>query len=257
VPIIAKADTMTLAERDAFRRQVTSELKASGVKIFAMEEGPTPAATTLLPSPTTTTLILSDDQPPTPGAPRPSHEATPQMVAGPVATTKPPPFAVCASEDGTRVYPWGTCCVENPAHSDLSLLRSMLFATSMVPAKRQTLELYERSYAAGRRADEKAHSERQASAFRRERFLARSIVLSAATTAFGVATYGILNTLSPEIVISMRAAVTRVANPQQLTRLALGYLRGALSAAKGFVEGQLQMINSRGGQLVPPQPPSA
>ena len=28
------------------------------------------------------------------GATRPSHEATPQMMAGPVATTKPPPFAV-------------------------------------------------------------------------------------------------------------------------------------------------------------------
>ena len=32
VPIIAKADTMTLAERDAFRRLVLSELKQCGVK---------------------------------------------------------------------------------------------------------------------------------------------------------------------------------------------------------------------------------
>eukprot|EP00967_Tisochrysis_lutea_P023503 scaffold26942_cov27-Tisochrysis_lutea.AAC.2 len=37
IPVIAKADTMTVAERDAFRRLILSELKAKGVKIFELE----------------------------------------------------------------------------------------------------------------------------------------------------------------------------------------------------------------------------
>lgn len=38
VPIIAKSDTMTVAERDAFRRLIISELRACGVKTFQLCE---------------------------------------------------------------------------------------------------------------------------------------------------------------------------------------------------------------------------
>jgi len=127
VPIIAKSDTMTLAERDAFRRLILSELRASGVKIFQLSD---------------TAVAAGPLTPLTQGAVGLEADAAVSADAkvGRVlsrSTTQPPPFAVCSSEDGTRIYPWGTCCVEDPQHSDLSTLRSMLFASSMVAAKRR------------------------------------------------------------------------------------------------------------------------
>ena len=114
---------MTLAERDAFRRLILSELRASGVKIFQLSD------TAVAAGPLTPLAGLEADV-------AVSADAKVGRVLS-RSTTQPPPFAVCSSEDGTRVYPWGTCCVEDPQHSDLSTLRSMLFASSMVAAKRR------------------------------------------------------------------------------------------------------------------------
>jgi len=52
VPVIAKADTMTLGERDAFRRQVLAELHAANVTMFELDdilEQPAGAADELYP----------------------------------------------------------------------------------------------------------------------------------------------------------------------------------------------------------------
>ena len=98
VPVIAKADTMTVGERDSFRRLIASELRACGVKVFELG---------------------------------PPHPADADGAGPRLGTTRPPPFAVSASEDGVREYPWGTCRVEDPAHSDLSLLRRLLSAAGL------------------------------------------------------------------------------------------------------------------------------
>ena len=241
VPIIAKADTMTLAERDAFRRQVLGELKQCGVRIFQMNEGggagvvngvavgaeggaaetskngssdtyaypsaSAPSSGAMVPAGAHNSVLGS---PPAQKAPQIAGQMS-MMGLGPTSTTQPPPFAVCSSEDGTRVYPWGTCCVEDPAHSDLSLLRSMLFATSMVAAKRRTLELYESSYAQGRREAERQRSAREARALRRELLVGRALIFSVASSSVGLAAAGVLQVLRPELaarlVASARGAI--------------------------------------------------
>lgn len=237
VPIIAKSDTMTLAERDAFRRLIISELKAQNVKIFQLCEAPSAAAANGPPATPGGTATAAEkgiqgkakEEPPPSG----KDEPTPVRALS-RSTTQPPPFAVCSSEDGTRIYPWGTCCVEDPAHSDLSTLRSMLFASSMLAAKRKTLELYESSYAAGRRKDEAARAARQAAALARERFLGRSVVVLARTAALGCAVTGVLSVVRPGMVAAVYASVeASLSDPQQLARAALGTLGTALGTAFG------------------------
>ena len=168
VVVVAKSDTMTLAERDAFRRLVLAELREKHVQLFQLS-GPRSR-------PSTRWGVALRHPRSRRRSRRRSHDAAAASASAeaatrprPLATTQPPPFAVCASEDGTRVYPWGTCCVEDPSHSDLSVLRSMLFASSMLAAKRRTLELFESSYASARRADEATRAAREARALWRER----------------------------------------------------------------------------------------
>jgi hypothetical protein len=48
------------------------------------------------------------------------------------------------------------CDVEDPAHSDLAALRATLLSSNLLRARERTEELYERSYAAPRRAAEAA-----------------------------------------------------------------------------------------------------
>ena len=130
--------------------QVLSELKANGVDIFQMVELPPPAANAKKGAPPVTPGRDAEPDatsytPRTAATPAPSSQVGKdgfQVPQRPQSTTQPPPFAVCASEDGTRVYTWGTCCVEEPSHSDLSLLRSMLFASSMLTAKRTTVRTH-------------------------------------------------------------------------------------------------------------------
>ena len=203
VPVIAKADTMTLAERDAFRRLVLHELKATGVKIFQFSDAAAPVAA---PKPAGAKASLEERLEPVPAeAPLPVTPQKSSAATRPVSTTQPPPFAVCASEDGTRVYPWGTLYVEDPAHSDLSLLRSMLFASSMLTAKRKTLELFESSYASPRRAAEAAEHARQRRAFQRERNLGRAVIAVGFLGGLG----GLASILRPEWPAAAAAALDR------------------------------------------------
>jgi len=178
VPVIAKADTMTLGERDAFRRQVLAELDAANVKIFDLDDAVGNAADAAGGLAKAAPPLAGDERPfdpiaASPGAMSPGPGLGPggPTAARPVCTTRPPPFAVCASEDGTRVYPWGTCYVEDPNHSDLSTLRSMLFASSMLKAKRRTMQLFEDTYASPRRAAEQEAQAAQVRAVRRARVI--------------------------------------------------------------------------------------
>jgi len=237
VPIIAKSDTMTLAERDAFRRLILSELKASGVKIFQLIDSPvasTPSGAPATPLANGAAEAAAAVEEPT------LDSAAPGALAGPTparalsrSTTQPPPFAVCSSEDGTRIYPWGTCCVEDPSHSDLSTLRSMLFASSMVAAKRKTLELYEASYASGRRGDEAARAARQAAALARERFLGRSVMLLMRSSALACAVTGVLSVVRPAWVAAGRATIDSIlSNPNRLAVAAVDALVSAANRAR-------------------------
>lgn len=198
VPVVAKSDTMTLAERDAFRRLVLAELREKHVQLFQLSGPAEPAVN----------AMGGRSSPPSQPAPQPPPLAFDSAAASasaeaatrprPLATTQPPPFAVCASEDGTRVYPWGTCCVEDPSHSDLSVLRSMLFASSMLAAKRRTLELFESSYASARRADEATRAAREARALWRERLLGRLVLLGLGASALTGAVSAVARFVPPE-----------------------------------------------------------
>lgn len=152
IPVIAKADTMTVNERDAFRREIFSQLRKSRVRIFELEGG---------------------------------GQSEERVGAG-LGSTMPPPYAVCASEAGFREYPWGRLDIEDPVHSDLSLLRRALFTSSMLAAKRRSLALYEAAYAGGRRQAERLSQKRQMRALRHERMLGRLMMLAVGAGGLGV-----------------------------------------------------------------------
>ena len=152
IPVIAKADTMTVNERDAFRREILSQLRKSRVRIFELEGG---------------------------------GQSEERVGAG-LGSTMLPPYAICASEAGFREYPWGRLDIEDPVHSDLSLLRRALFTSSMLAAKRRSLALYEAAYAGGRRQAERLSQKRQMRALRHERMLGRLMMLAVGASGLGV-----------------------------------------------------------------------
>jgi len=261
VPVIAKSDTMTVGERDAFRRLILSELKAARVSMFELAPPPAVAsppssargaaskkgAPTPPPSPPSRAplgefgeRILSSVIPP-PSAPPPKPPAassTPAQRGAALAhgNTSPPPFAVCASEDGTRVYPWGVACAEDPTHSDLSTLRAMLFAGSMLSAKRATLGLYEQAYARRRAADERSQQEREARALSRQVFAAKTI---AAVITLGVAV-GLAASAAPA------AAATVVAHAQSAASAAgTAALRAASTGATALAQAARKRIAAK------------
>ena len=246
VPIIAKADTMTLAERDAFRRLVLGELRANGVRIFELSEGQASSAPNARAA-TPTRAPSNHEFAATPGVDvataevlgMPPSQAAP---AAPRATTQPPPFAVCASEDGTRVYPWGTCCAEDPTHSDLSTLRSMLFASSMVDAKRSTLELFEQSYASSRREREAEQSAREARALRREHLAGRLAVLTVATSSVAIAAAGAFAVVQPEMAA---AAVSAIVSAAEKIKQPRALFAAAARTAVALLEGAVERSRSR------------
>jgi len=241
VPVIAKADTMTLAERDAFRRLVLAELKTNGIKIFQMAEMPSAPAKApsgpLTPARDPSEADATSDTPRSNGAMPPLAKAatyggglavpTQQPVKA-ISTTQPPPFAVCASEDGTRVYPWGTCYVEEPTHSDLSVLRSMLFANSMLTAKKTTIELFEGSYAGKRRAREQADHERQRRSFQREVVFGRLVIVLGLCSMVG----GAVAIWRPDWLVAcsrgLDGATAKLARPRRMLKQAAGGVLGAL-----------------------------
>lgn len=256
VPIIAKADTMTLAERDAFRRLVLAELRQHNIRIFELSADGVVAPTPSKSNSRDQDLSSLDDSPAQPQRSRkqlvpasdaaaataaalglPPAQPAPAPQGVPRATTQPPPFAVCASEDGTRVYPWGTCCAEDPTHSDLSTLRSMLFASSMVQAKRTTLQLYETAYAAPRRADEAAQAVRQARALRREHLVGKLAVYTVASSAIGLAAAGAVAVVHPEMAAAGVRALADVAETLKDPRaIIFGAARAALGLLGSLVE---------------------
>mmetsp|Transcript_6663 Transcript_6663/g.16127 ORF Transcript_6663/g.16127 Transcript_6663/m.16127 type:complete len:409 (-) Transcript_6663:122-1348(-) len=166
IPVIAKADTMTIAERDAFRRHIVSELEAAKVDCLQFS-------------------ALNQPQPST-GPPEPKRRPTDLPLPPPPLVSwraLGAPFAICASETGTREYPWGTCDVEDPFHSDLPKLREVLLSSNIVRARERTHELYENSYASVRRRHEAAEASALAWRLRHQELALRAALLLAAAGA--------------------------------------------------------------------------
>uniref|UniRef100_A0A8C6NVS1 Septin n=1 Tax=Nothobranchius furzeri TaxID=105023 RepID=A0A8C6NVS1_NOTFU len=136
VPVIAKADTLTLKERDRLKRRILDEIAEHGIKIYQLPDAD------------------SDED-------EEFKEQTRVLKAS-------VPFAVIGSNQlievkgkkiRGRLYPWGVVEVENPEHNDFLKLRTML-VTHMQDLQEVTQDLHyenfrsERLKKAGRSTDE-------------------------------------------------------------------------------------------------------
>ncbi|CAB1446307.1 unnamed protein product [Pleuronectes platessa] len=136
VPVIAKADTLTLRERDRLKRRILDEIAEHGIRIYQLPDAD------------------SDED-------EEFKEQTRVLKAS-------IPFAVIGSNQlievkgkkiRGRLYPWGVVEVENPEHNDFLKLRTML-VTHMQDLQEVTQDLHyenfrsERLKRTGRDADE-------------------------------------------------------------------------------------------------------
>ncbi|XP_031685752.1 septin-2 isoform X4 [Oncorhynchus kisutch] len=136
VPVIAKADTLTLKERDRLKRRILDEIAEHGIRIYQLPDAD------------------SDED-------EEFKEQTRVLKAS-------IPFAVIGSNQlievkgkkiRGRLYPWGVVEVENPEHNDFLKLRTML-VTHMQDLQEVTQDLHyenfrsERLKRAGRAVEE-------------------------------------------------------------------------------------------------------
>uniref|UniRef100_A0A672P262 Zgc:63587 n=1 Tax=Sinocyclocheilus grahami TaxID=75366 RepID=A0A672P262_SINGR len=119
VPVIAKADTLTLRERDRLKRRVLDEISEHGIRIYQLPDAD------------------SDED-------EEFKEQTRVLKAS-------IPFAVIGSNQlievkgkkiRGRLYPWGVVEVENPEHNDFLKLRTMLVTHSGQDSKSEVKKLY-------------------------------------------------------------------------------------------------------------------
>ncbi|CAL1588452.1 unnamed protein product [Knipowitschia caucasica] len=121
VPVIAKADTLTLEERDFFKQKIREELRANGIDVYPQKE-------------------FDEDQ-----EDRMINEKIREMI----------PFAVVGSDqeyqvNGRRLLgrktKWGTIEVENIAHCEFAYLRDLLIRTHMQNIKDITSTMHYEMY---------------------------------------------------------------------------------------------------------------
>ncbi|XP_051905995.1 neuronal-specific septin-3-like isoform X2 [Hippocampus zosterae] len=121
VPVIAKADTLTLEERDFFKKKIREELRANGIDIYPQKEFDEDAEDRMI------------------------NEKIREMI----------PFAVVGSDqeyqvNGRRLLgrktKWGTIEVENIAHCEFAYLRDLLIRTHMQNIKDITSSIHYEVY---------------------------------------------------------------------------------------------------------------
>ncbi|XP_061094556.1 septin-2B-like isoform X1 [Conger conger] len=118
VPVIAKADTLTLKERERFKRRVLDEIEEHDIKIYHLpdaesdEDEDFKEQTRILKASVPFAVVGSNQQ----------IEAKGKRVRG-------------------RLYPWGGVEVENPEHNDFLKLRTMLI-THMQDLQEVTQDLH-------------------------------------------------------------------------------------------------------------------
>ncbi|XP_024127902.1 neuronal-specific septin-3 isoform X2 [Oryzias melastigma] len=121
VPVIAKADTLTLEERDFFKKKIREELRSNGIDVYPQKE-------------------FDEDS-----EDRMINEKIREMI----------PFAVVGSDqeyqvNGKRLLgrktKWGTIEVENIAHCEFAYLRDLLIRTHMQNIKDITSSIHYEMY---------------------------------------------------------------------------------------------------------------
>ncbi|XP_024145763.1 septin 9b isoform X3 [Oryzias melastigma] len=121
VPVIAKADTLTLEERDYFKQKIREELRANGIDVYPQKEF--------------------------------DEDAEDRMINDKIREIIP--FAVVGSDqeyqvNGKRILgrktKWGTIEVENIAHCEFAYLRDLLIRTHMQNIKDITSSIHFETY---------------------------------------------------------------------------------------------------------------
>ncbi|KAM4584842.1 septin 9b isoform 3-T3 [Odontesthes bonariensis] len=121
VPVIAKADTLTLEERDYFKQTIREELRSNGIDVYPQKEFDEDAEDRMI------------------------NDKIREMI----------PFAVVGSDqeyqvNGKRILgrktKWGTIEVENIAHCEFAYLRDLLIRTHMENIKDITGSIHYETY---------------------------------------------------------------------------------------------------------------
>ncbi|KAM4727670.1 septin-2 isoform 2-T2 [Anableps anableps] len=126
VPVIAKADTLTLRERERLKRRILDEIDEHGIKIYHLpdaesdEDEDFKEQTRILKASIPFAVVGSNQQ----------IEAKGKKVRG-------------------RLYPWGVVEVENPEHNDFLKLRTMLI-THMQDLQEVTQDLHYENFRSDR-----------------------------------------------------------------------------------------------------------
>ncbi|KAK7929937.1 hypothetical protein WMY93_006332 [Mugilogobius chulae] len=137
VPVIAKADTLTLEERDFFKQTIREGLRANGIDVYPQKEFDEDAEDRLI------------------------NDKIREMI----------PFAVVGSDqeyqvNGKRILgrktKWGTIEVENISHCEFAYLRDLLIRTHMQNIKDITGSIHYETYRV-RRLNESNHINSQSS----------------------------------------------------------------------------------------------
>ncbi|XP_041640465.1 septin 9b isoform X1 [Cheilinus undulatus] len=132
VPVIAKADTLTLEERDYFKQTIREELRANGIEVYPQKEFDEDAEDRMI------------------------NDKIREMI----------PFAVVGSDqeyqvNGKRILgrktKWGTIEVENIAHCEFAYLRDLLIRTHMQNIKDITGSIHYETYRVRRLNESNAH----------------------------------------------------------------------------------------------------
>jgi septin family protein len=123
IPVLAKADTMTRAERESHRQQIRVKLDALGVQPYEFDPENVAKYVHKLNKECYAEEIAEHGQP---------------DYKMPLAIVSPPPNSV------GREYLWGTADASNPLHSDMPCLREMVVRTEPYRLRKATERLFHR-----------------------------------------------------------------------------------------------------------------
>ncbi|KAG9343558.1 hypothetical protein JZ751_013727 [Albula glossodonta] len=135
VPVIAKADTLTLRERERLKRRILDEIDEHGIKIYHLPDAESDEDEDFKEQTRILKVLLAIYK-----SPLVSHYISCASI----------PFAVVGSNQQIeakgkkvrgRLYPWGVVEVENPEHNDFLKLRTMLI-THMQDLQEVTQDLH-------------------------------------------------------------------------------------------------------------------
>ncbi|CAF91433.1 unnamed protein product [Tetraodon nigroviridis] len=160
VPVIAKADTLTLDERDFFKKKIREELRANGIDVYPQKEFDEDAEDRKINDKIRVRIVFLKDihgSRGVAGAPTAARSTSvPRAGAnGGLTLQEVIPFAVVGSDqeyqvNGRRLLgrktKWGTIEVENIAHCEFAYLRDLLIRTHMQNIKDITSSIHYEMY---------------------------------------------------------------------------------------------------------------